>query len=178
MPNVRDSRPTADDPRQAGVRVLALGDERHLAVVVVEADPDEPLVGGPLVEAEALQVALEDRLLGERAVEVHHQRLVLGPDRPDRRASCPSGQVHVRDVLPRVGPDRQARQVPRVGRRVMEDDARVERDQPLGRCEQRVDVDLADPALLDDELAEADEELLELVEVDAAAPADALERAV
>jgi len=40
-------------------------------------------------------------------------------------------------------------------------DAGVERDQPLGRREQRIDVDLADRPLLDDELAEADEQILQ-----------------
>ena len=41
------------------------------------------------------------------------------------------------------------------------DDAGVEGDQAVWRGQQRVDVDLLDPALLDDQLAEAHEQLLE-----------------
>ena len=61
-----------------------------------------------------------------------------------------------------------------VGR--VEDDPRVEGDDPLGRGEQRVDVDLGDPRLLGDELAEADEERGEHVDVDRPPAADAAER--
>ena len=58
----------------------------------------------------------------------------------------------------------------------MEHDAGIERDQALRRGEQRVDVDLLDPALFDDELAEADQQLVERGEVDRRAAADALQR--
>ena len=44
-----------------------------------------------------------------------------------------------------------------------------------GRSEQRVDVDFGNPGLLDDELAEADEQLFEGGQVDRSATADALE---
>ncbi len=57
----------------------------------------------------------------------------------------------------------------------MEHHPRVERDQLVGTGEQRVDVQLADQRLLDDELAEADEELLQRGEVDRPATAHALE---
>ena len=60
----------------------------------------------------------------------------------------------------------------------VQDDAGVERQQPLGRGQQRVDVDFLDPALLDHELAEADQQLLERGQVDRLAAAHALERLV
>ena len=46
--------------------------------------------------------------------------------------------------------------------RPVDDDACVQRQQAIGRGQQRVDVDLLDPTLLDDEVAEPDQELLEL----------------
>ena len=58
----------------------------------------------------------------------------------------------------------------------MHDHPRVQRQQPLRRGEQRVDVDLLDPALLDDQVAEPDQELLERGQVHRRAAAHALER--
>ncbi len=48
----------------------------------------------------------------------------------------------------------------------MEHDARVERDQPLRRGEQRIDVDLGNAPLLGDQHAEAHQQLLERCAVD------------
>ena len=92
-----------------------------------------------------------------------HQRLVLGTNRPNGHL-VPFLSVHRRRIA-RVGPNRERRQ--RVGEvRRMQHDAGIERDQPLRRDEQRVDVDLLDPALFDDELAEANQQLVERGEVD------------
>jgi hypothetical protein len=164
----------ADDLGLAGLGVRALGDEGQLPVVVEEADPDQALVGGPLVEAEVLAVALEDRLCRQRAMELDDERLIFGPDRP-HPVDLAVGAGPGAGVPAWIGADGQARQVLDVRCRIVEDDPRVERDQALRRGEQRVDVELADPALLDDELAEADEELLQLVQVHALAAADPLE---
>ena len=79
-------------------------------------------------------------------------------------------------VLVRVRADGEARQVRVRDLRRVEDDARVEGDDPLRRGQQRVDVDLGDARLLRDELAEPDEERGEHVLVDGLAAADALER--
>ena len=57
----------------------------------------------------------------------------------------------------------------------MQDDARVESDEAIGGSEQRVDVDLFDPALLDNQLAEADDESIERIEVNGFASAHAFE---
>ena len=53
---------------------------------------------------------------------------------------------------------------------------RVERQKPLRRGEQGVDVDLLDPALLDDQVAEANQKLLERGQVHRLAAAHAFER--
>ena len=120
----------ADDLVPAVLRHV-LGDERELAVVVEEADPDEPLVGRALVEAELAEVALVDRLRRERAVELHDERLVLGPDRAEpERGAVARGPVGL--VLARVGADRQPRQGLERHVGVVEHDPGVERDEPLG----------------------------------------------
>ena len=93
-------------------RRLALDDQRQLAVVVGEADADQALVRGPLVQLHALHVAHADAVLAQRAVERDHQRLVLGPDRSDheRRAVA---QL----ALPRTRSDRAGSRAGRARRR-------------------------------------------------------------
>ena len=81
-------------------------------------------------------------------------------------------------VLGRVGPDGQLGQLVLGRLRVVQDDAGVERDQVVAGGKQRVDVDLLDPALFGDELAEADHELLQGGEVHRLAPAHAFEGVV
>ncbi len=58
----------------------------------------------------------------------------------------------------------------------MQDDARVERNQVLGRRQQRIDVDFLDPRLLDHELAEAHQQVFELGDVDGLASTNAFQR--
>ena len=54
--------------------------------------------------------------------------------------------------------------------------ARIQRQQPLGRGQQRVDVDLLDPALLDHQLAEAHQQVFQRRQIHRLAPAHALQR--
>ena len=89
----------------------------------------------------------------------------------DTGASLPG-----RHVLHRIGANGGTRKLVFGRVRLVQDDAGVERDQAIGRGEQRVDVDLFDPALLDDQLAEADDQGIERVEVDGFAAAHAFER--
>ncbi len=167
--------PDAGDARFSRA-VRLLGDERDLAVVVVEADARQPLVGSALRQAQVLEVARVDGFLGQLVVEADEQRLVLGADRPDREARAVARRP-LPHVLARVGPDGRPRQLGLVHLGPVERDARVEGEQSLGRGEQRVDVDLGDPALLDDEQAEADEQLLQRGGVDRPPAADAAKRA-
>ena len=162
----------ADDLGPAGLRVV-LGDERHLAVVVDEADPDEPLVRGPLVEAQVREVA--GRPSPRRASAWNSTTSGSSSGRIGRIGPSRHRALSTADVLARVRADGEPRQLVLGHVGVVQHDPRVERDEPLRRGEQRVDVDLADPALLDDELAEPDEQLLEGVEVDRRRPADALQ---
>ena len=124
-------------------------------------------------------------------MELHHQRLVFRADRAygDRHADL--GRP-CRRILRRVRADGEPGQLVFANLRRMQDDARVERDQPARalcsrlrrRCargrggEQRVDVDLLDPGLLDHELAETHQQARQRVEVDRRAAAHALERLV
>src|SRR5580700_412243 len=64
-------------------RVLALSDQRHLAVVVDETDAREALMRGPLGELQRLEVPQVDAALRQLLVEGNHQRLVLRTNRPD-----------------------------------------------------------------------------------------------
>ena len=83
-------------------------------------------------------------------MEVDQQWLVLGSDRSDRERLA-TRRAERCDVAQRVRPDGEPRQI-RVGNlRGVKHDPRVERDEVLGRGEERVDVDLGDAALLGDE---------------------------
>ena len=114
-------------------------------------------------------------LLGERPVKLDHQRLVLRTDRADRHRSAVA-QLPRADVLRGIRPDRERRQRVFAHVRAVQDDAGIERDELLLGDEQRVDVDFLDPALLDDELAEAHEQFFERGEIDWRPAAHALER--
>ena len=74
--------PDADDVRLV-LRVARLGHQRHVAVVVDEADAREPLVGDALPQLHHVEVAEVHGPLGQGLVELHHQRLVLGPNRDE-----------------------------------------------------------------------------------------------
>ena len=108
-------------------------------------------------------------------MELDHQRLVLRADRPDRDGRAVA-QLPRGDVLRRIRPDRERREVFVAKLRAVENDARVERHEVAAADVERVDVDLLDPALLDDEVAEAHEQLVEAREIDRGAATHAVER--
>src|SRR5208283_3443099 len=72
--------PHGDDLAFPGLRVLVVGHQRDLAVVVNEADPDHPLVGDAPAQLRGVKVAQVEGDFGQLLVEPHQQRLVLGPD--------------------------------------------------------------------------------------------------
>ena len=98
-------------------------------------------------------------------MESHHQRLVLGPDRADRDGQTVRGRPRG-DVLGGIGADGGAGQPVRIDLRPVQDHPGVQRDQPLGRGEQRVDVDLLDPRLLDHQPTEPDQQPLQRAQID------------
>src|ERR1700692_3002581 len=69
-----------------------------------------------------------------------------------------------------IGADGQTRQLRPVRMAARYDHSGTQRDQPLRGRQQRIDIDLFDPALLGDELAEPDQELLEGGQVDGLPP--------
>src|SRR5215210_336465 len=114
----------AQDLRLPGLGVLALGDEGHLAVVVYKADAREALVGGPAGEVHRVEVAHVDAALGERLVELDHQRLVLGPDGTHGYGRAVF-QLRVADVLIGVGPNGGSGQIFLLGVGIVQDDPGV-----------------------------------------------------
>src|SRR5918997_515789 len=141
------------------------GDQRHLTVVVYKADARQALVGGALVEVHHVEVAHVDALFREGLVEAHHQGFVLRPDRAYRHGRAVA-QHSVGDVLFRVRTDRGSWKVFVLGLGVVQNDAGVECYEALRRGQERVDVELFDPGLLDDELARANEQPLQGADVD------------
>ena len=119
-------------------------------------------------ELHRVEVAERDAPLGERLVELDQQRLVLGADRADQERRGPSWSVQGPTYCDRVGADRRPGQRPRRSSpgRGRSPGRRARAGRRAGRGEQRVDVDLADPGLLDDQPAEPDEQLLQGREVD------------
>ena len=155
-----DSRPSGNDLVFAGLRILAVDHQRHRPVVVDEAESRQALVRHPLAQVQHVEVAEIDAPLREGRVELDEQRFIFRSNRSDRHlGSVLHGPG--RDVLHGVRTNRQLRQLALRSRRVVQDDPRVERNQPLGRRDQRVDVDLLDPALFHHEIAEPDQQLLQ-----------------
>src|SRR5215208_4685145 len=144
----------AHDLTFPGHWVGLLGDQRHLTVVVYKADARQALVGGALVEVHHVEVAHVDALFREGFVEAHHQGLVFGSDRAYRHGRAVA-QLFVGDVLFRVRTNRGSWEVFFLRLGVVQNDTGVEGYQALWRGQERVDVELSYPGLLDDELARA-----------------------
>ena len=107
-------------------------------------------------------------------MELDQQRLILGTDRPEDHLGAILGGPGS-DVLRGVRADGQSREVRDAEVGSVDDHPGIQRQEPLGRGEQGIDVNLLDPLLLDDQMAEPDQELLEGSEVDRPATADSLE---
>ena len=122
------------------------------------------------LEHHRLQVAHEDRSLGEHRVEFCEQRFILRQDRADGHLrpvfGCPGSHV-----LDRVGTDGQLGQLFLLRVLIEEHHAGIQSDQFFRRCHQRIDVQFLDPALFGDQLREADQQALESSEIDRIAAA-------
>src|ERR687897_3496176 len=150
------------------------GDQRHLAVVIYKADARQALVGRALVEVHHVEIAHVYALFREGLVEAHHQGLVFGTDRAYRHRRAVA-QLFVKDVLLRVRTDRGSWEDFFLRLGVVQNDTGVEGYQALRRGQERVDVELSYPALLDDELARANEQPLQGADVDRRPAPDATE---
>src|SRR5215204_791056 len=164
----------AHDLTFPGLWIGSLGAQRHLTVVVNKADARQALVGRALVEVHHVEVAHVDALFREGLVEAHHQGLIFGTDRAYRHGRAVA-QHFLGDILFRVRTDRGSWELFVLHLRVVQNDTGVEGYQALRRGQERVDVELFDPGLLDDELARANEQPLQGADVDRRPAPDATE---
>ena len=124
----------AEDLQFAGRGVLTAGHQGHFAIVVDEADPGQALVGDPRTERDRVEVAARDGTLGERAVELHQQGLVLGADGPEQQLLTVLGGPGG-DVPARVRKDRRPGDVRVAHVGLVNDYPRVQRQQAIGRSQ-------------------------------------------
>ena len=83
-------------------------------------------------------------------MELDHLRLVFRTDRADQHlfAVLHLSRMH---VLRRIGTDRCLRKVNLLHLRSVDHHPRIQRQQPIGRRQQRIDVDFLDPLLFGDQ---------------------------
>jgi len=176
---VPDLAQPADPPDLvlAGLGALSIGHQRHLAVVIDEADPSQSLVSNAGREFHGMEVAKRYAALGEGAVKVDEQWLIFGANWPESDLGsilvCPGS-----DVLRGVRADGQSRKVRNPDIETVNDDPGIQRQEPFGRGEQGIDVDFLDPFLLNHQMAEPDHELLEGGDIDRSAATDSPQRGI
>ncbi len=129
----------------ACLRVVEIRHQRHFAVVVDEAFLEQSLVVDARTQFLHVEIAEIDGAVGNRLVKFHHQRLIFRSNRANEHLRA---VLHgpAPDVLRRVGANGGARKLFGGNIRGVENDAGVERDDSVGRSEQRVDVDFAECA--------------------------------
>src|SRR5450756_1596356 len=154
---------------------LGFGHQRDFTVIIVETDARQAFMCDALFQVQRLEVAVVNALLGQRLMEFDHQRLILGPDRADGHR-CLVLQFPRSDILHWIRTDGRAREFVFRRLQIVQYDAGIEREDAFGGDEQGIDVDLGDPRLLDDELAEADHQLFESGDVHGLASTYALQR--
>src|SRR6266576_4665386 len=143
----------------SGLGILAIGEQSKSPIVAAEADAHQALMLDSGAQAQRAEIAQVHAALRERAMELHHERLVLGTNGADRDR-CSVLQFPLPDILRGVRTNCRARQALGGHAGVMYDDACVECQQMIGCSKQWIDVDFSDPWLLHHELAEADQQLL------------------
>src|ERR1700755_305195 len=107
-------------------------------------------------------------------MQTDEQRLVFGGNRANDHVFAVFHRPGS-DVLRGVGTNRGAGQLIALDIWAVDNDSGVEGKQSLGRSEERIDVDLLDPWLLGDQVAEANQQFLECGDVDGFASANALQ---
>src|SRR5512132_2972711 len=114
--------------------------------------------------------------IGKRFVKFDHERLVLRPDRTNGHFNAANfSRDH---VIGRVWPDWRSREFGFAYLRIVQDHARIQRDDLFGRNEERIDVDFLNPALFDHQLAEAHQQFFQGGQIDWAASTKAQGSAV
>src|SRR5690349_21815452 len=103
-------------------------------------------MGDALLELEWAEVPQVNAAFGKSFVEADHCRLVFRPNRANRNRGA-ALEFPVGDVLRRVRPNREFRQLFLASFRIMQDDARIQGYQVLAGSEKRIDIDFFDPTL-------------------------------
>src|ERR1051326_1735963 len=101
-----------------------LGHDCHLAIVIDETDSGQAFVLHARAQFERSEIPEVNASLGKSLVELRHQRLVLGPDRPDRNSRAVLKSAG-RDVLSWIRANCELWQLAFAGVRAVQDDARV-----------------------------------------------------
>ena len=149
----------------AGLGVLGVGHQRHLAVVVDEADPGQPLVRDALAELQGLEVAQVDAC----SESVSWNCTISGSSsgRIGRIVTACRPSSSRRDVLRR---DRGGWRAWAAGLRVdirpVQDHPRVQRDQPSGAASSGLMSISLIQRLFGHQLAEAHQQLLQRGQID------------
>ena len=117
------------DPKNlvSAVTALVIGDKSDLAIVVVETNARQSIMGDALFELQRAEIPKMDAFLGKRLVERYHQRLVFRADRAngDRRSIA---KLPRRYVLGRIRANCERRQVAFRSIVIVQNHARIERD--------------------------------------------------
>jgi hypothetical protein len=91
------SRPTPKNVLPTHLRIIALSNDRHFAVVITMANARQPFVGCPSIEAHGVKVAQVNSAARKRFMEFDHQRFVFRPNRTDSDLSSvfhrPAGDI-------------------------------------------------------------------------------------
>src|SRR5581483_4995367 len=80
FPRFFDEATDAYDLMLPGLRIVVVGDQRHLSVVIDKTYPGQPLVGDALAELQHVQPTVVDAALRKRFVKRDHERLILRAD--------------------------------------------------------------------------------------------------
>src|SRR6266699_2767753 len=108
-------------------------------------------------------------------MKIHQQGFVLGTNWTYRDTAS-IVERNLLFVSRRIRPDRELGQLRAGGVRSVYDHSCIQSDQAFVRRQQRIDVDFLDPALLGNQSAEFDQQVLETCEVDRFSSPHSLER--
>src|SRR5262249_37596756 len=137
----------------------------------------QAFVSDALVKLELAEITVIDTLGRKRLMEPDHQWLVLRPDRANHHCGAilegPGAAV-----LDWGRTDSRVWQLRRRSGWRVKNDAGVQRHNTFGGNQERIDINLGDPRLLDHQLAEANQQFFQGGQVDRRPAAHALERLV
>ena len=113
-------------------RFRVFGHQRDFAVVIIETNARQPLVGDALRQFQGAEIAVINAFLGEGFMELHHQRFVFRADGPDDDRRFLFFNFHVVDILNRIRADGGLGQLRFRGLRVVQDHAGIQGEDASG----------------------------------------------